>query len=146
MLSVPTKSCSLDPGPTKVVKGCLDELVPLLSVIVNQSLQSGVFPDKWKEPLASPTLKKGGSDLAFKNFHPISNLQFLSKLVERAAADQLQSHLLENNLFPILQSAYRLSTIVLKQPYSAKLMVDRVKSSAEVLKDKKRSVLFIHIH
>ena len=28
VLSVPTKSCSLDPVPTKVVKECLDELVP----------------------------------------------------------------------------------------------------------------------
>ena len=96
------------------MKECLDELVPLLSVIINQSLQSGVFPDVWKEALVTPTLKKCGSDLALKNFRPISNLQFVSKLVERAAADQLQSHLLENNLFPILQSAYRLSTIVLK--------------------------------
>jgi len=32
VLSVPTRSCSLDPVPTKVVKECLDELVPLLTV------------------------------------------------------------------------------------------------------------------
>ena len=47
-----------------------------------------------------------GSDLAFTNFRPISNLQFVSKLVERAAADQLQCHLVKNNLFPTFQSAY----------------------------------------
>ena len=34
VLSVPTKSCSLDPVPTKVVKESLDELVPLLTVII----------------------------------------------------------------------------------------------------------------
>ena len=62
VLSVPTKSCSLDPVPTKVVKECLDELVPLLTVIINQSLQSGVFPDVWKEALVTPTLKKSGSE------------------------------------------------------------------------------------
>ena len=62
MVSVPTKSCSLDPVPTKVVKDCLDELVPLLTVIINQSLQSGVFPDVWKEALVTPTLKKSGSE------------------------------------------------------------------------------------
>ena len=78
-----------------------------ITVIVNQSLQSGVFPDVWKEVLVTPTLKKCGSELAFKNFRPISNLQFVSKLVERAAADQLQSHLVKNNVFPTLQSAYR---------------------------------------
>ena len=42
----------------------------------------------WKEALVTPTLKKCGSDLAFKNSRPISNLQFVSKLVERTAADQ----------------------------------------------------------
>ena len=34
-------------------------------------------------------------------------MQFVSKLVERAAADQLQSHMVKNNVFPTLQSAYR---------------------------------------
>ena len=107
VLSVPTKSYSFDPVPTKVVKECLDELEPLLTVIINQSLQSGVFPDLWKETIVTPTLKKCGCDLAFKSFRRISNLQFVSKLVERAAADQRQSYLVNNNPFPTLQSAYR---------------------------------------
>ena len=85
-----------------MVKECLDELVPLLTVTINQSSQPGVFPDVWKEALVTPTLKKCGPDLVFKNFRPISNLQFVSKLVERASADQLQSHLVKNNLFPTL--------------------------------------------
>ena len=42
MLSVPTKSCSFDPAPTKVVKESLDELLPLLTVIINQSHQSAI--------------------------------------------------------------------------------------------------------
>ena len=48
--------------------------MPLLSVIISQSLQSGVFPDSpdmWKEVLVTPTLKKCGSDLALKNVRPI---------------------------------------------------------------------------
>ena len=45
VLSVPTKSCSLDP-----VKESLDEFVLLPAVlIINQSLQSGVCSDVWKE-------------------------------------------------------------------------------------------------
>ena len=40
-------------------------------------------------------------------FRPISNLQFVSKLIAREAADQLQSHLVKNNLFSSLQSADR---------------------------------------
>ena len=51
--------------------------------------------------------KKQGLDLVFKNFRPIRNLSFVSKLAERVAADQIQSHLNEHELFPSLQSAYR---------------------------------------
>ena len=51
--------------------------------------------------------KRQGLDLVFKNFRPISNLSFVSKLAERVAADQIQSYLNEHDLFPSLQSAYR---------------------------------------
>ena len=47
------------------------------------------------------------ANLAFKNIHHISNRQFVSKLVERAVSNQLQPHLVKNNLLPTLQSAYR---------------------------------------
>ena len=54
-----------------------------------------------------PLLKKPGLELVNKNFRPISNLQFTSKLTEKAVAIQLQTHVLENGLFPEMQSAYR---------------------------------------
>ena len=47
------------------------------------------------------------TNLAFKNIRPISNRQFVSKLVERAVSNQLQPHLVKSNLLPTLQSAYR---------------------------------------
>ena len=55
--------------------------------------------------------------MAYKNLRPISNLQFVSKITERAASgnlkpniilhDQIYNHILANNVFPPLQSAYR---------------------------------------
>ena len=42
-----------------------------------------------------------------KNFRPVSNLPFLSKVLERVVLKQLQKHLLENNLIESHQSAYR---------------------------------------
>ena len=56
VLSAPTKSCLLDPVPTGVLKDCFDELLPILSTMVNISLQSGSFPDVWKESLVTPLL------------------------------------------------------------------------------------------
>ena len=71
------------------------------------SLESGFFRAIWKDSVVTPLLKKQGLDLVFKNFRPISNLSFVSKLAERVVADQIQSYLNENDLFPTLQSAYR---------------------------------------
>ena len=54
-----------------------------------------------------PLLKNRGFELVNKNFRPISNLQFTSKVTEKAVAIQLQAHMLTNGLFPEMQSAYR---------------------------------------
>ena len=78
------KSCSLDPMPYTLVSKCAD-LFPVLTNVINNSLQSGSFPDIWKEVLVFPLLKKPGLDAIFKNFSPVSNSSFVSKLVERAA-------------------------------------------------------------
>ena len=45
--------------------------------------------------------------MTHKNLRPISNLQFVSKITERAVFDQVYSHMTDNELFPVLQSAYR---------------------------------------
>ena len=57
----------------------------------------------------TPILKNPSLTSEFSNFRPISNLQFISKLTERAVFDQLQTHMLDHALYPVLQSAYRKS-------------------------------------
>ena len=55
-----------------------------------------------------PRLKKVGADPTdFQNYRPISNLTFMSKVVEKLVCRQLTAYLEENGLFPRLQSAYR---------------------------------------
>ena len=75
--------------------------------MINLSLKTGRFADEWKNHLVHPLLKKPGLELINKNFHPISNLQFTSKLTEKAVVIQLQTHMLTNGLFPEMKSAYR---------------------------------------
>ena len=41
------KSCPLDPMPSTLVSKC-EDLLPVLTKIVNSSLQSGCFPEIWK--------------------------------------------------------------------------------------------------
>ena len=77
--------------------------------MVNASLSTGHFPDNWKEAIINPLFKKGAIDFTYKNLHPVSNLQFVSKITERAVFDQLYAHVMNNGLFPEFQSAYRKS-------------------------------------
>ena len=53
--------------------------------------------------------KKKGMDVVFKSFCPVSNLSYISKLVERFAADQLVDYVTQNGLGEKFQSAYRAS-------------------------------------
>ena len=86
----------------------LPALLPVLTAIVNHSLQSGIFPDHLKQAQLSPILKKFNLDPeTLNNYRPISNLSFISKLVERAVAKQLTAYMAENDLFEPYQSAYR---------------------------------------
>ena len=101
------KSCPLDPMPTTLATKCLDELTPVLTDMINTSLQSGHFAEKWKEALVTPLLKKAGLDQTKANLRPVSNLAYVSKLTESAAVTQLEKHMLENGLYPLHQSSYR---------------------------------------
>ena len=102
-----TKTSDLDILPTKILKSFLKELLPLVTKLVNLSLKQGIFPSKWKQAIVRPLLKKVGLELEFANYRPVSNLAFLSKLIEKAVLFRLNVHVDNNNLLPKNQSAYR---------------------------------------
>ena len=100
-MSMPSKSCPLDPMPTWIVKQCLDELVPTITEIVNHSLCSGSFPSTFKIAEVIPLIKKSTLDPELLNsYRSVSNLKFLSKVTEKAAIKQLQNYLADNTLYP----------------------------------------------
>ena len=100
--------CPLDPLPSSLLPACVETQLPIITKMVNLSLQSGVFAMTWKNALVRPLLKKPGLDhTILKNFRPISNLQFVSKLTEKAVAKQITEHMSTHGLFSSLQSAYR---------------------------------------
>ena len=102
-----SKSCELDPMPTTLLKSMVDVVTPVITCIINMSLLSGEFCQNLKLAHLKPLIKKTGLDLIFKSFHPVSNLSYISKLVERFAADQLVDHVTQNGLSEKFQSAYR---------------------------------------
>ena len=103
-----TKHCSLDPAPTWLIKQRLDILLRFFTHLLNASLSTGVFPAAFKTALVTPRLKKPGLDPAScSSYRPISNLPFLSKVIERAIFEQMNAYLSHYDLYPSLQSAYR---------------------------------------
>ena len=102
------KSCQLDPMPTNLVVGMSDMLLPIITNVVNSSLSLGHFPSDSKTALVDPRLKKTKQGTSLSNLRPVSNLQYLSKLVERAVYDKTTAYVTQSGLYPILQSAYRL--------------------------------------
>ena len=108
ILKAPSKSCELDPLPSWLLKECVDELSPIVTSIVNASLNHAIVPLSLKTALIRPLLKKSGLDKeVLKNYSPVSNLSFISKVLEKVAAKRLDDHMLDNNLYSSVQSAYR---------------------------------------
>ena len=106
--SMTSKSCELDVIPTTVLKKLLQKLTPILTHIVNASLTQPDFPRDWKTAIVRPLLKKANLDKnIMKNYRPVSNLSFISKVVERCMLSQFNSHCAKNCLLPDFQSAYR---------------------------------------
>ena len=82
--------------------------LPFLMTLVNTSLMQDRLPASQKQVIVTPRLKRSGLDPTdIANFRPVSNLTFLSKVIERVAASQLNTYLSANGLMPRHQSAYR---------------------------------------
>ena len=87
---------------------CLNTLLLSLSALVTSSISSGVFPEVFKTALVTPLPKKKSLDLnELRNYRPVSNLSFVSKIIEKLVLSQLSDHLSANCLYNRFQSAYR---------------------------------------
>ena len=93
--------------PVPVLKLVIESLLPYLLELVNLSLETGDISGL-KESVIIPLLKKLNLDSEqFRNYRPIVNLQFLSKLIEKVVLKQLLTHMKSNNLECPDQFAYK---------------------------------------
>ncbi|KAM9335590.1 carbohydrate sulfotransferase 12-like [Symphorus nematophorus] len=84
-----TATCTLDPIPSNFVKACLPALSTIITATINSSLFTGIIPPSLKIAAVTPILKKPGLNPDIpNNFRPISNLPFLSKVLEPERIDQ----------------------------------------------------------
>ena len=97
VMSFPSdKAPGYDKIPMSVIKDALPCILPILTLIVNRSLLSSVFPAAWKISEVVPLPKDGDHELANNN-HPVSLLPAASKVCERIALNQLTSYMNKNN-------------------------------------------------
>ncbi len=98
----------IDPIPTQLFKSCFASLCSAVLNIINYSLCCGMVPAAFKIAAVTPVPIKTPVDFDnLNNVWPISNLPFIAKILERIVASQLQTHLIDNNLFEPLQSGFR---------------------------------------
>ena len=66
----------------------------------------------WSFPFSSsiifPLIKKQCLDPEIlKNYRPVANLSFISKIIEKAIATQIHDHLINNDIVDNFQSVYK---------------------------------------
>ena len=99
-------SCGYDNLSTKIIKTLKDSLIKPLTLIINQILNTGVFPSQLKIAKVIPIFKKDDNKL-FNNYRPISLLPVLSKVVEQVISSQINDFFKINNLFYDSQYGFR---------------------------------------
>ena len=77
-----------------------------LTIIINQSLKTGIFPEALKIAKVKPLYKKG-DNFCLNNYRPISLLPTISKIFERVMFTQLYSYLNAHNLLSEQQYGFR---------------------------------------
>ena len=89
-----------------MVKHCGKSLCIPLKIIFDNILETGIFPDQWKEANVTPVHKKNDKQI-ISNYRPISLLPILAKVFERIIFKNLYNYLIFNNLITKNQSGFR---------------------------------------
>ena len=90
----------------RFIKRILETITPPLTHIINQSLCTGIFPDRLKIAKVIPLFKKGDQHI-LDNYRPISLLPVISKVFEKIVFDQLYQYFTDNDLIFTSQYGFR---------------------------------------
>ena len=101
---------------------------------------TGEFPEEFRTAVITPLHKKPSLPReGFGNYRPVSGLSFISKVIERIVAKQLNKHIVNNGLQNIYQSAYKAGhsteTALLKLKNDIQINMAENKATAVVLLD-----------
>ncbi len=127
----------LDPIPTWLLKDCLIPLLPVFTKIIILSLSGSIMSEDFKNASLLKLVKKIQLDIEIlKNFRPIFNLAYISKLIENIVDSQMTSHMTVNDLHDMMQSSY-------KENHSTETAMLRVHNDILTALDQNKSLLII---
>ena len=85
-----------------MLKGCSPSFYKPLDIIINQFIETGVFPPEWKKGI----YKKGEKQI-LKNYRPVSLLPICGKILKRLMFNEMSQFFIENKLFSSSQSGFK---------------------------------------
>ena len=91
---------------TKLLKACKNEICKSLTLVINQALTSGIFPETLKIANVIPIYKKGDKSL-LDDYQPISILPSISKIFEMAMFNQMRVYFSVHDLYYHGQYGFR---------------------------------------
>ena len=91
---------------SELLKLISNDIADSITLIINQSLKSGIFPNQLKIAKVTPIYKKDDKKI-ITNYRPISVLAVVSKIFETVIHEQLSDYFLSNNLFSAQQYGFR---------------------------------------
>ena len=101
-----SRSTGHDGISSELLKLINNDISACITLIINQSIKSGIFPDRLKIAKVTPIYKK--DDKTFiKNYRPISVLPVISKIFETVICDQLCEYFSSKNLLCSQQYGFR---------------------------------------
>ena len=84
-----------------VLKNCEPKLSYILAELFNKCLKESCFPDCWKVSSVVPVFKNVGERLTAKNYHPVSLLSVVSKVIEKLVNNRIVDRLEKLTFFLI---------------------------------------------
>ena len=105
-----------------MLKIIINEITPSLTLIINQCLTTGIFPDKLKIGKIIPVYKKGNNKL-IDNYRPISLLPTISRIFETAIYSQLYEYIEHHHIINDSQYGFRKAHSIF---YTATELIDRL--------------------
>ena len=101
-----SKASSPDCIPVVVLKNCDPELSYIPAELFKMCLKESCFPDFWNVSLVFPLFNNFGERSTAKNYHPVSLLIVVSKVLEKLVNNRIVDHLGKCGFFSDFQYGF----------------------------------------